>query len=83
MKQYKSIMALAVISLLVSMSMMVLPCKANENVQIAAKTALTNLTTRSLGKLYKVKDQTETSELRETVLKACVAGLHAIGDAGG
>ena len=81
MKQYKSIMALAVISLLVSMSMMVLPCKANENVQIAAKTALTNLTTRSLGKLYKVKDQTETSELRETVLKACVAGLHAIGDA--
>lgn len=61
-------------------SSFVLPCKANENVQIAAKTALTNLTTRSLGKLYKVRDQTETSEERETVLKACVAGLHAIGD---
>lgn len=80
MKQYKSFMVLVTISLLVAMSMMALPCNANENVQIAAKTALTNLTTRSLGKLYKVRDQTKTSAERETVLKACVAGLHAIGD---
>ena len=80
MKQYKSFMVLVTISLLVAMSMMALPCNANEKVQIAAKTALTNLTTRSLGKLYKVRDLTETSAERETVLKACVAGLHAIGD---
>lgn len=80
MKQYKSFMVLTVIPLLGSMSMMALPCTANENVQIAAKTALTNLTTRSLGKLYRMREHTETPEEEEMVVKACVAGLYAIGD---
>lgn len=66
--------------LLLVIALLTLPCEANDAVQTAAKTALTNLTTRSLGKLYKVRDQAETSELRETVLKACVAGLYAVGD---
>lgn len=71
---------LACFMLLAMEASLALPCKANEKVQVAAKTALTNLTTRSLGKLYKVRDQAEDAEQKETLLKACVAGLHAIGD---
>ena len=59
---------------------MMLPCVANEQVQAAAKAALENVTGGKLGKLYKVRRQAETTDRREMIVKACVAGLYAIGD---
>ena len=70
-----------VIFLLAMVSSMVRPCEANEAVQSAAKAALEKMSGGNLGKLYKVRSQAETAKRREMVIKACVAGLYAIGDA--
>lgn len=57
-----------------------LPCQANKDVQIAAKAAHENMTGGTLGKLYKTREKAPSDERREMVVKACVAGLYAIGD---
>lgn len=74
MKRYKVVFLFAMVA-----SWMMIG-EANDAVQTAAKTALRDVNGTSLGKLYKVRKQAETAERKEIVVKACVAGLYAIGD---
>ena len=74
MKRYKCLMSLMLICSLISIG------GANEVVQSSAQTAVKNVNGTSLGKLYKVRNQAETEERKKIVIKACVAGLYAIGD---
>lgn len=56
------------------------PCEANEAVQTAAKTAVENVTGKTLGKLYKARSQASTPVRNKMDVRACIAGLYAIGD---
>lgn len=73
-KRYKFCLAMMLVAL------SVLPCVANEAIQAAAKTVSENLTGKNLAKLYKVRGRGSTPVRSEMALKACVAGLCAVGD---
>ena len=75
MKQNKQFMLLALAFLLT------LPCVAHEQVQLAAKAALGNMTNRSISELYKVRNAAANPDRREIVVQATIAGLYAVGDA--
>lgn len=62
------------------MMALMLPCVANEAVQLAAKTALESMTGKNLAKLYKARTEADNSNQREVIVQACIAGLYAIGD---
>ena len=74
MKRYKCFMVMA------AMVALMLPCNANEAVQVAAKTAAENMTGKNISKLYKVRTEAENPDQREVIIQACIAGLYAIGD---